>query len=317
MAQGATKAMTMLTTFAAARCLLFICSVSCIADCNSIWGVNTPLSEGLGPIRSSVLQDALSQADQDAHSVASRVTPITLNYSIFHGTSAIRNLPNSDKHLVDIEALFGETTCPLAAHRACAVLLLLRGHADAAHDVILGVTLHNLEEAEYAAKHRGQTNWTQEHPLTDSADLIHAAIHCLEKSAVGEGGYQGYQNAKYWLAGGPKALITPAKHSSRTELVRIAGEHAPYCVKAGVIAGENGATHTIIADGGKTRTVCVPAGEWDGFVFVNLCEQREHGKLSDEQAKEVALLHRAQLMLLLRMELEECLRREIDSSYSS
>jgi len=296
---------------AAIRCLLLILTaVSNISASSSdnVWGVNTPLSTGLGPIRSKVLQDALESANEDSHRIALRMTPFTMQYSIFRGRSAVREIPESDKHLVNPDTLFDDaTTCPLAAHRACAVLLLLRGHVDASHDVILGVTQDNLEEAEYAATHRGETNWTQEHPLTDSADFIHAALHRLEGSAVGEGEYTGYENAKYWLAGGPKALEVPAKHSSRTELVRIARQHAPCCVKAGVIAGENGAEHIIIADGSKTRKVCVPAGEWDGFVFVDLCKKREYGELSKEEANEVAILQRAELILLLRTELKECL----------
>ena len=77
-----------------------------------------------------------------------------------------------------------------------------QGYLDAAHDVILGVTTwEDLDLAEYAATHSGLTNWSQTHPLSDVDDVIHSMIHRLEGSAVGEGGYTGYQNAKYWLAG--------------------------------------------------------------------------------------------------------------------
>jgi hypothetical protein len=168
------------------------------------------------------------------------------------------------------------------------VLLLLREQVDAAHELILGVTWNNKEEAEYAATHRGQTNWTQEHPLTDKDDAIHAALHRLEGSARGEGNHTGYDNAKYWLAGGPKALEKPAQHVVRTALARIARERAPCCVDAGVIS--SGAKHVIIAGGGKTRNVCVPEGEWDGFVFVDICERRASGELSEREADEVSIL---------------------------
>jgi hypothetical protein len=139
--------------------------------------------------------------------------------------------------------------------------------------------------------------------------LIHAAIHRLEASAVGEGEYMGYENSKYWLAGGPKALERPAMHSVRADLARIARENAPCCVTQGVIAGKNGAKHSIIAGGGKTRSICVPTGEWDGFVFVDLCERRECGELSQKLVDEVTMLQRAELVLLLRSQLEKCLPR--------
>jgi hypothetical protein len=181
----------------------------------------------------------------------------------------------------------------------------LGGNADAAHELVLGVTWNNIDEAEYAVTHRGQTNWTQNHPLTDTDDLIHAALHRLEASARGEGNHAGYANAKYWVTGGEKALVQPAHHVVRTGLVKIAREHAPWCVNAGVIS--HGATHVIIADGGKTRNVFVPRGEWDGLCFCDICERRERGELSEQEAKQVSILQRADLVLLLRTELEVCL----------
>ena len=303
--------MLLLTTMTTAESLLLIYTIVVhisVSFGETVWGLNSPVSAGLGPTRNKVLEDVLDTAERDSHAMASRTTPLPMQYSIFRGKSAVRELPESDRCLVDPDALFDtKSACPLAAHRACAVLLLLRGHADAAHDVILGVTRTNLETAEYAATHRGETNWTQEHPLTDSADLIHAALHRLEGSLRGEGNYTGYENSKYWLAGGPKALEVPAIHPARTELVKIARERAPCCVEAGVIAEVGGADHIIIADGGKMRRVCVPEGEWDGFVFVDFCQQRECGKLTKEQTDEVSMLTRAELVLLLRSELEECL----------
>lgn len=290
-----------------------------VSSSNTVWGVTSPLRDGLDPIPNKLLTNALDAADQDSHKVASRITPLPMEYSIFQGVSSIRDISDSDKHLVDPDVLFGsiasstDADCPREAadaqRCACATLLLLRGYLDAAHDVILGITLDNVEEGEYAASHRGETNWMQEHPLSDSADLIHAAIHRLEGSAVGEGDHMGYENSKYWLVGGPKALERPAMHSVRTDLARMARECAPCCVTQGVIAGENGAKHSIIAGGGKMRTVHVPAGQWDGFVFVDLCERRECGVLSQELIDEVTMLQRAELVLLLRSQLEKCLPR--------
>ena len=119
-----------------------------------------------------------------------------LQYSIFRGTSALRHLSTEDEAVVNPNA-FGST--------ACAALLLLRGHPDAAHEVLLGVTKTNLEEAEYAATHPG-SGWAEAHPLSDSADMLHAILHRLEGPAVGEGNHTGYVNAKYWLAGGGKRV---------------------------------------------------------------------------------------------------------------
>lgn len=296
---------TMMAAFSSRFLLLlyaFTTIISLVECGDNIWGVNLPSHR-------QALRDALDNAERDLDALSARTTPIPMQYSIFQGASAVRSIPECDEHLINLKALFGVTTstsATAAQYRACAILLLLRGLTDAAHDVILGVTPHNFEEAEYAATHRGETNWTQEHPLSDSADMIHAVLHRLEGSLKGEGGYKGYENSKYWLAGGPKALESPAKLSVRTVLARIAQDSAPYCVADGVVACEEGAKHSIIADGGNTRTVCVAAGEWDGFIFADLCERREYGELSKEQADEVTMLQREELMLSLRSELDEC-----------
>jgi hypothetical protein len=76
------------------------------------------------------------------------------------------------------------------------------------------------------------------------------------------------------------------------------------------LGGDGGGKHTIIADGGKTRTVFVGPGEWDGFVFVDLCEKRECGELNEKEANEIAILIRAELILLLRNELEQCMGQQ-------
>lgn len=305
----------MISGTTAGRCLLLVSAAVRIPfyHAGKPWGVNDPIDAGLGPIHNEVLASVLQNAERDSHHLATRTSPLPIEYSIFRGHSSLRNL--SDQHLIHPETWFPSKTCQLSAlRRACAVLLLLRGKLDAAHELILGVTWNNMEEAEYAATHRGQTNWTQEHPLTDKDDVIHATLHRLEGSARGEGNQTGYANAKYWLAGGPKALEKPAQHVVRTALVRIARKHAPCCVDAGVISRTGATTHVIIADGGKTRNVCVPEGEWDGFVFVDICERWESGELSERVANEVSILQRAELVLLLRTELEDCLGLACDES---
>lgn len=178
-ATAAAALMTMAFKTAGARCYLLLVYIFAIiisiGHGDNLWGVHLPLHAGLGPLASAALRSALHTAEQDTYLLAARTSPLSLNYSIFGGRSALRDLPDTERHLIDLKLLYGDTCLAdeLAAHRACAVLLLLRGYTDAAHDVILGVTADNLDEAEYAATHRGQTNWTREHPLTDSADLIH------------------------------------------------------------------------------------------------------------------------------------------------
>ena len=247
-----------------------------------------------------------------------------LYYSIFGtGKSALRTLDSADQHLVRPDHLFGIAPGLVspAHYRVCAALLLLRGYSDAAHEVLLGVTLDNLDEAEYAATHRGETDWAQKHPLTDSADIFHAAIHRLiEGDDLGEGDQTGYDNAKYWLAGGPKLLPKPSPHPVRTTLARIAREHTPRCISEGnLIAPKGGAKHTVLSGAGKTRTVCIPHGSWDDFCFLELCKRWADGEFdSDRDMMEaVATLQRAEIVLLLRHELLACLRTSIGQSMPS
>ncbi|CAB9510703.1 expressed unknown protein [Seminavis robusta] len=81
----------------------------------------------------------------------------------------------------------------------------------------------NLEEAEHAAPHRGQANWAEQHPLSDGADILLTVIHRLvEGNDLGEGDQTGYDNARYWDAGGPKLLSTLACHPVRAALAALA-----------------------------------------------------------------------------------------------
>lgn len=265
------------------------------------------------------LRNALRLAEIDSLRLCSQ-TPDgmqPLNYEIFKtGQSALRRLDSNDRHLVLPQTLFGlrrdikKTLCRPAHYRACAALLLLRGYSDAAHEVLLGVTMDNLKEGEYAASHRGQTNWAQEHPLTDSADILHAAIHrIVEGNDLGEGDQTGYENAKYWLAGGPKLLERPKAHPVRESLARIAKEHAPLSVTNGGVIASQGIKHDVPSGGGATRTVCVPCGQWDDYAFLDLCRKWANGALDKDLEDEVATLQRAEIILLLRYELMDCLGR--------
>ena len=253
-----------------------------------------------------------------------------LRYDIFRssgGQSALRNIHEKDRHLIHPEILFGMATgranssakknkkrkCDqLHVHhyRVCAALLFLRGYSDASHEMLLGVSWNNIEEAEYAARHRGQTDWAEKNPLSTAADMLHAAIHrIVEGHALGEGDHSGYDNARYWLVGGPKRLDSPDPHPVREALVRIAQEHCHQCVQETRIIAKENTTHTVLSGGGQTRTVGVPSGHWDDFEFVELCRAWADGSLDDDLEDEVATLQRAEIILLLRYELMECLRR--------
>ena len=229
-----------------------------------------------------------------------------IGYSIFRGRSALRDLPDECKSMVS------STSSPLT--KSCkAMLLLIAGHADASHDILLGVTLEDLESAEYAAMHRGQTNWTQEHPLGDVDDLVHSILHRSEGGSVGEGGHTGYENAKYWAAGGPKALKGPLSSCSSEStllkvyqsLCRLAREKSPLCVAAGVIAADH-TSHEILADGGKRRTVQVPQGCWDPFCLINLCrrcDSDDDNSSGDALQSEIYYLQNQEFEFLLKHEL--------------
>jgi len=191
-----------------------------------------------------------------------------LEYPIFHGKSALWSLPDSCHEMIqrELSSLSSSSSSSdddndvgkKKKKEKVALLLMLAGYGDAAHDVLLGTTLDNLQEAEYAATHRGQTNWAGEHPLSDLDDVLHSLIHRIyEGSTHGEGGYTGYENAQYWCAGGPKkyeAPIAAAKaewnnYEATTpttgvlllakvyqELCQLALKHTPICVSRGIIA---------------------------------------------------------------------------------
>ena len=103
------------------------------------------------------------------------VKTLPMKYGIlFDGTSSLRSLVDND--IIDL--LKQQKTY---YHRIAAILLLFRGNLEAAsHEVVLGVSPAELEEAEYAASHPGETSWSEDHPLTTASDMIHSIIHRLE-----------------------------------------------------------------------------------------------------------------------------------------
>lgn len=281
----------------------------------------------LGPM----LRDAVDESEDFAN-----LTSVKLNYGLFEGRSDLRALvaDNIDEREDGASAsarLLRPSTFGIfrprnekAFRRAVAILLLLkdpRRNVDAAHELILGVTPHNMPQAEFAKTNREAPRgkeWNDAQlPFDASSDLIHAIIHRLEGNRVGEGGYRGWENAKYWLGGGPKESGTPdARHDARRELAAWARANAPLCVsRRGVVSGRTGgeggddeggdAAHAIVAGGGTMRTVRVPRGDWDGFAFCDVCKLRVEGRLDEEESREVGELQRMEMLLLLEYELAE------------
>ena len=242
-------------------------------------------------------------------------TPI--NYSIMQGTSCLRGLEADQRQLCDIlRRRQQETTSSEAGKNddgkktMLAILLFLRGNISAAHEVLLGVTLENLDEAEYAATHRGQTSWNEDHPLSIEDDILHSLIHLSEGKEVGEGGYMGLENAKYWAAGGDKkwyndnddslnekeeaSLVCHPVYEALRKLVTQQKLHT--CMD--LLWPKDTKTHEIIAGGGTYRRVTVPSHCWDPFQFIDLISKPE--ELAGDMRNELEGIHRGLVLLLLR-----------------
>jgi hypothetical protein len=207
-----------------------------------------------------------------------------LEYGIFRGHSALRILPESE-----LATIFAPEE--LRSETLRATLLLLRGHGDAAHETLLGVTLDNLVEAEYAATHPGQTDFSVKHPLSKYDDMLHSLIHRWEGTLKGEGNHTGYENAKYWAAGGPKNVDVVC-HLFSNYLMQYACLECPLAVSQGVIAAKDGCEHEIIAEEGNHRTVKVPGNCWDPFAFIEiLCRSKAEDKDEAISSENKQLLH--------------------------
>lgn len=308
---------------------LFVVSVlTCLTNSTAAASTNIPISE----IR-SILKDISASSSTLSQQQRSLTTCTgALNYSIFRGQSALRELPLKQREWID---RFGKSVAAIlllvlheslseSSASSCSVLLL-----DAAHEVVLGVRPDNINEAEYAATRPGQTTWMQDHPLSDLDDWIHSIIHRREGHAIGEGNHAGWENAKYWAAGGPKQLYSSSTSSDddamnkensaaaaaascgingimerhlliAQELARLARQRAPLCVKAGVVTTCT-TQHYILAGGNgqqKKRIVSIPANCWDPFCFINLLSSVSC-RLQQER-EELDILLQAELDLLLK-----------------
>ncbi|GAX24875.1 hypothetical protein FisN_2Lh146 [Fistulifera solaris] len=233
-------------------------------------------------------------------SVATR--PLALQYTLQrHGISALRSLKTTDFWL------FGTHETP--SKIAQAIWLLICGYGDAAHEVLLGVNATNQDIAEYAATHPGQTSWHQDHPLEDVNDLVHSLIHRYEGDFMGEGGHSGFENAKYWAAGGPKEYKNFGNTDAASSvslihkaLLQWSSLHTPK-IAADVVSTNSARIHSIIASGGKRRQVVVAPGCWDPFAFIDLCSTAE--QLSSLEQDQLKILQEFELRLLLRYVLLE------------
>lgn len=237
-------------------------------------------------LRPSSVHGTLEALSPQAAELFSSCAPCALEYSIFLGHSALRKVPSR---------FTGSKTFIALQH-------LLQREFDAAHDLLLGVDWTNLDEAEYAATHRGQTNWTQEHAFSDEDDLVHSIIHRLEGDLEGEGGHMGWENAKYWAAGGPKCFRTLGRNPVHQALCRLCRKRAPTLEH--LLVAKTNRKHEIIAGGGKTRILWVEQGCFDPITFIALCQHTEWTEeLKTMQIAEILLLIRTEL---LKMAGESC-----------
>lgn len=219
-----------------------------------------------------------------------------LDYSIFRGKSSLRELPSRPKGWIQ---RYGKS--------ASALLLVSQEYLDAAHEVILGVTLTNLADAEYAATHPG-SGWTDRHPLSTTDDWIHAIIHRDGEGDIrGEGNHTGWENAMYWTAGGPKMLpkdgaARVCTHPVAQALAAQAPVKAPRCCapEVGLLSPKE-AIYSVLADGGKRRQVRIPPWQWDPFRFIQLLQDSPAGLLVEE----LESLRRLEFRLLLEHSLHE------------
>jgi len=232
-----------------------------------------------------------------------------MHYNITQdGRSTLRNITNTEQSI--LESTRAMVTSPSNHHPNNNILgpliILLHGIStgedessssssmssssalDKAHEMILGVNRTNIDQAEYAATHPGKTRWSRDHPLTAEQDMLHSILHRLEGWYVGEGGHRGYENAKYWLVGGGKMLDAVEHHPVREKLKEYILERS-FMQDLNLIVGarngdgeeekeeEEGREYDIIAGGGTVRKVFVKKGEFDFFLFCDLCQKRyEH-----------------------------------------
>jgi len=253
-----------------------------------------------------------------------RRAPLQMHYNITkQGRSSLRSLTPSESEFVQLsEILFlGNRTSIILAP----LLILLHGEQyslDKAHELILGVNRKNIEQAEYAATHPGKTSWSVDHPLNADQDLLHALIHRLEGENIGEGGHTGFENAKYWLAGGGKMLKSVEDHVVKDNLKEYVLKRK-YLHHLDLVPLET-RTYNIIAGGGKRRDVLVKSQTFDFFRFHAMCEIRYGGQNEDVSdwkehwSSSVDELQRAEVEIIFKYcvpesEIQTSLSRQKDS----
>ena len=241
----------------------------------------------------------------DVEMIASRLirqAPFEMHYNITkQGTSSLRNLTPTESEYIQL----GENEFSITKILA-PFLILLHGDScclDKAHELILGVNRTNIEKAEYAAMHPG-TSWSVDHPLNSDQDMLHALIHRFEGGNTGEGGYTGYENAKYWLAGGGKMLEFVEEDIVKEKMKEYVLERKHLC-HLGLVPFEK-RIYNIIAGGGRRRDVFVKSGTFDFFRFHSMCEARYGGHNEDIRdwrenwSSSVDELQRAEIEILLK-----------------
>ena len=231
---------------------------------NSTYATNSSSSFEFFPV---------SDGDEDSVHNLIKNAPHQMSYNISRqGTSTIRNLTSIEQNFLN------NNRKPSSSIRG-ALLILLHGEngIDKAHELILGVNITNIDRAEYAAKNHGKTSWSIDHPLDAYQTLLHAIIHRLEGSYVGEGGYTGYENSKYWYW---KAISGDQSSKKIKRYEEILGgfvrTNKYHCLS--LICNTTERTYDIIAGGKQKRKVYVRSGEFDYFRFVDLCALREKAK---------------------------------------
>jgi hypothetical protein len=238
-----------------------------------------------------------------------RRAPLQMHYNITkEGRSSLRSLTSSESEYVQLsEHQFDTASNNRTSIILAPLLILLHGgqySLDKAHELILGVNRTNIEQAEYAATHPGKTSWSVDHPLDADQDLLHALIHRLEGETAGEGGHTGFENAKYWLAGGGKMLESVEDHVVKNHLKEYVLKRK-YLHHPDLVPLET-RTYSIIAGGGKRRVVVVQSGTFDFFRFHAMCEIRYGGHNDDvsdwneDWSSSLDELQRAELEILFK-----------------
>lgn len=270
----------------------------------SLWGSERlAKDDGIMTISmASKLRAILNKARGDAETLTRNKSLPPMEYDLFRGVSALRSLSKHETSILD-PSYYGlkidsSEHAKASFYRSASILLLLAGNPSAAHEILLGVTFAELEDAEFAATHPGQTPWAQNHPqcFTDTSDLLHSILHRFEGPHFGEGNHTGYENAKYWALGGPEFRKTPAPHPIRELLTKRAREVAPLCCASRGLLGLETEASELRADDDRV-------GVWDDLAFIDLCRRKQEGKLAVEECEEVVHLQVLEICTLLRTEL--------------